>query len=55
MKPSGNDWVISVHLSVGKHLYKFVVDGNWIKDPANSLWEENDQNTGNSIIWWEER
>lgn len=54
MKRSGNTWVVSVHLSVGKHLYKFVVDGNWIKDPANPLWEENDENTGNSIIWWEE-
>jgi hypothetical protein len=54
MKRSGNAWIFSVHLSVGKHLYKFVVDGTWIKDPANSLWEENDQGTGNSIIWWEE-
>ena len=39
MKRSGNAWVISVYLPVGKHLYKFVVDGNWIKDPANPLWE----------------
>ena len=51
MKRSGNAWDISVYLPTGKHLYKFVVDGKWIKDPANSLWEGNDQNTGNSIIW----
>jgi 1,4-alpha-glucan branching enzyme len=54
MKRIGNTWTISVHLSVGKHLYKFVVDGNWILDPANSLWEENEYGTGNSIIWMEE-
>ena len=51
MKRVGDAWVFSVHLSVGKHLYKFVVDGRWIKDPDNPLWEEND----NSVIWMEER
>ncbi|WP_229689073.1 glycogen-binding domain-containing protein [Puia dinghuensis] len=54
MTRAGNAWVVSVHLSVGKHLYKFVVDGKWIKDPANPLWEENESHTGNSIIWMEE-
>jgi hypothetical protein len=47
----GDAWTFNVHLSVGKHLYKFVVDGHWIKDPDNPLWEEND----NSVIWMEER
>jgi len=54
MKRSENAWILSLHLSVGKHLYKFVVDGNWIKDPANPLWEENEFGAGNSIIWVEE-
>jgi 1,4-alpha-glucan branching enzyme len=55
MKRVGDAWVFKVHLSVGKHLYKFIVDGRWIKDPANPLWEENEANTDNSVLWMEER
>ena len=51
MKKDGNDWVFSVHLFTGKHRYKFIVDGNWIIDPSNKLWEENEYGTGNSVIW----
>ncbi|MFT3980673.1 MAG: hypothetical protein QM687_09415 [Ferruginibacter sp.] len=51
MKKDGDDWVMTVHLSPGKHLYKFVVDGQWIIDPSNELWEENEHGTGNSIVW----
>lgn len=54
MKREGDDWVFSVHLSAGKHLYKFYVDGQWIIDPGNKLWEQNEYGTGNSIIWIEE-
>jgi hypothetical protein len=53
MKKEGNDWVFSVHLSVGKHLYKFIVDGKWIIDPTNPLWEQNEYGNGNSIVWVE--
>lgn len=48
----GNEWTIDLHLTKGKHLYKFIVDGNWIIDPANKLWEQNEHNTGNSILWF---
>lgn len=51
MKKVGDEWLLPVHLSVGKHLYKFVVDGQWIKDPGNKLWEQNEYGTGNSIVW----
>ena len=51
MKKDGDDWVFPVHLFAGKHLYKFVVDGKWITDPANSLWEQNEYGTGNSVLW----
>ncbi|RZL98232.1 MAG: hypothetical protein EOO88_60880, partial [Pedobacter sp.] len=54
MEKEGNDWIFKVHLSTGKHLYKFVVDGNWIRDPGNTLWEQNEFSTGNSIVWKEE-
>lgn len=46
-------WVLPLHLKPGKHLYKFVVDGKWILDPDNKLWEENEYGTGNSVIWIE--
>jgi hypothetical protein len=44
-------WRISIHLPYGKHLYKFVVDGKWINDPENPLWEQNEVDSKNSIIW----
>jgi hypothetical protein len=53
MKKEGDEWIFPVHLSVGKHLYKFIVDDNWILDPGNKLWEENEHGTGNSIVWVE--
>lgn len=51
MKREGDEWVFKVHFNDGKHLYKFIVDGKWILDPANKLWEENEHGTGNSILW----
>jgi 1,4-alpha-glucan branching enzyme len=46
-------WELPVHLKNGKVLYKFIVDGNYILDPANGLYEENEFGTGNSFIWIE--
>ena len=54
MRREDNEWVFQVHLSPGKTRYKFVVNGNWILDPANKLWEQNEHNTGNSILWIEQ-
>jgi 1,4-alpha-glucan branching enzyme len=53
MERSGDEWLLKVHLTPGKHLYKFIIDGKWILDPANKLWEQNKENTGNSVIWIE--
>lgn len=53
MQREGEDWVFPVHLSTGKHLYKFIVDGKWILDPTNKLWEQNEHQTGNSVLWVE--
>ncbi|MET0394961.1 MAG: hypothetical protein ABW019_17585 [Chitinophagaceae bacterium] len=55
MRREGDDWVFAANLSPGKHLYKFVVDGNWIIDPGNKLWEQNEHSTGNSVIWIEKK
>jgi 1,4-alpha-glucan branching enzyme len=51
MKKTAEGWVIDLYLKPGKCLYKFVVDGQWILDPSNNLWEENRFGTGNSVLW----
>jgi 1,4-alpha-glucan branching enzyme len=51
MQKQGEEWVVPIHLSVGKHRYKYVVDGEWKLDPANKLWEQNELGTGNSVLW----
>ncbi len=46
-----NKWTFPMHLPPGKQTYKFIVDGRWITDPGNPLWEENEYGTGNSVLW----
>ncbi|RKR85213.1 AMP-activated protein kinase-like protein [Mucilaginibacter gracilis] len=53
LKHEGADWKTSLNLKPGKYLYKFIVDGNWIIDPGNKLWEQNEFGTGNSVLWIE--
>ena len=50
MTKEGDEWIFTLHLSAGKHLYKFIVDGNPIIDPQNKLWEENQSGTDNSVL-----
>ena len=44
-------WWFPVYLKPGKYTYKFIVDGKWILDPSNTLWEDNEYGTGNSVLW----
>lgn len=44
-------WVFPMNLPPGKHTYKFIVDGEWIADPGNPLYEENEFGSSNSILW----
>jgi hypothetical protein len=53
MHKEGTDWVIALFLAPGKHRYKLFADGAWILDPGNKLWEQNEFNTGNSVLWVE--
>lgn len=53
LQKEGSNWSINLHLTKGKHLYKYIVDGKWIIDPQNKLWEENEYSTGNSVLWIE--
>jgi CubicO group peptidase (beta-lactamase class C family) len=43
-------WICRVDLKPGKYLYKFIVDGNWITDPANPATETDDRGNINSVM-----
>ena len=45
-----DSWQGSFHLPVGKHRYKFVVDGEWLADPARPTETDEDGNTNNVIV-----
>ena len=47
---NGEEWIFPIHLEPGKYLYKFIVDGEWILDPAHSHREQNIFGTGNSVV-----
>ncbi len=53
MYREGDAWIYPIYLKPGKHTYKFLVDGQWLIDPANETWEENYYSTGNSVLWIE--
>lgn len=44
-------WIFPLNLKPGKYTYKFIVDGEWILDPANKLYEQNEYGTYNSVLW----
>ncbi|MFA6127515.1 MAG: glycogen-binding domain-containing protein [Bacteroidales bacterium] len=51
MVRKNNRWMLPLFLKPGKYTYKIIVDGQWILDPNNMLWEENEYGTGNSVLW----
>lgn len=51
LQRTADGWELNVYLPQGKTTYKFVVDGEWLRDPDNQLWEENEYRTGNSVVW----
>jgi hypothetical protein len=46
----GDEWICRIDLEPGKHAYKFIIDGNWILDPANPNSEDDDYGVKNSVI-----
>ena len=46
----GEGWVCRIDLPVGRHTYKFIIDGDWITDPANPTTEEDERGNVNSVI-----
>jgi CubicO group peptidase (beta-lactamase class C family) len=46
----GDLWVCRIDLAPGRYTYKFVVDGNWITDPANPQTEDDGRGNINSVL-----
>jgi 1,4-alpha-glucan branching enzyme len=44
------EWLCRVDLRPGKYFYKFIVDGNWILDPANPATEPDGRGNTNSVL-----
>jgi hypothetical protein len=44
-------WHAEVHLPKGKGTYRFIVNGQWMQDPNNPLYEPNEYQEFNSVIW----
>lgn len=51
MQKTSSGWIFPIYLKPGRYSYKYIVDGNWITDPDNPYYEENEFDTGNSIVW----
>ncbi len=50
MEKKGNNWVLQMYLIDGKHLYRFLVDGKWITDPADPATENDESGTPSSVL-----
>jgi CubicO group peptidase (beta-lactamase class C family) len=46
----GGEWVCRVDLPPGTHEYKFIVDGDWMLDPANSKTQGDGRGNVNSVL-----
>lgn len=51
MVKQGGKWIFPLFLQPGKYTYKFIIDGKWIIDPGNTLYEQNEYGTYNSVLW----
>lgn len=50
MKARPGGWELKLYLKEGTHAYKYVVDGEWILDPTNSVVREDDAGNVNSFV-----
>jgi beta-lactamase regulating signal transducer with metallopeptidase domain len=46
----GDEWVCRVNLPPGTHQYKFIVDGDWLPDPANPKIVHDERGIRNSLL-----
>ena len=45
-----DEWVCRMDLAPGKYTYKFIIDGDWIVDPANPETEDDERGNTNSVL-----
>jgi len=50
MDQDNGTWSKKLNLSSGRYHYRFVIDGNWVEDPANPLKEVNPYGSVDSLI-----
>jgi 1,4-alpha-glucan branching enzyme len=50
VKRTGDSWAITIELKPGRYQYKFVVDGEWLTDPAAVENVSNVHGTLNSVM-----
>ncbi len=50
MLPYAEGWLANMYLSDGIHTYKFIVDGQWILDPANKWTRPDGEGNFNSVV-----
>lgn len=51
MERRSDGWHADLHLPKGKTRYKFILDGDWVRDPSNPLFEPNEYDGYNSVLW----
>jgi hypothetical protein len=49
-KQANGDWAATLQLPAGRHLYKLIVDGNWIQDPENPMAVGDNFGGSNSVV-----
>ncbi|MBU0548680.1 MAG: glycogen-binding domain-containing protein [Candidatus Omnitrophica bacterium] len=49
-KDSKGNWLVKVGLKLGRHEYKFIVDGSWINDPHCTTCVANSLGTHNCVV-----
>ncbi len=50
MQKTTDGWELKADLPPGRYEYKFIVDGEWMPDPANKERVQNEHNTFNSVL-----
>ena len=50
MEHTNGCWTKRLNLNGGKYRYRFVIDGNWVEDPANPLTQLNSYGTLDSLL-----
>ncbi len=50
LEPTEDGWAVRIDLPPGRYEYKFIVDGQWMHDPANSNKVRNEHHTFNSVL-----